>query len=139
MFSPFTLAVMRPFIGKENAAMYKDFMAPAMEIFSQNNPGEKDWFFYHAPLAIYFYGNAYSDPADPIIPATYAMLAGEALGLGTCMLGFPGYIIQYSSLIRKKYHLPKKIQPGLMVAFGYPVYKNVKAIHRRFREVATFQ
>ena len=47
-----------------------------------------DWFFYDAPLALYFYASPYADPADPLIPATYAMLAGESLGLGTCMLGF---------------------------------------------------
>ena len=42
---------------------------------------------YDAPLAMYFYGSPYCDPADPIIAATYAMIAAETLGLGSCMLG----------------------------------------------------
>ena len=50
---------------------------------------------YDAPLAIYFYGSPYCDPADPIIAATYAMIAAEALGLGTCMLGAIHPLIQY--------------------------------------------
>ncbi len=138
MFSPFWITLMRPFIGKENASMFKDFIAPAIEIYTSVEPGGRDWFFYDAPLAMYFYGNIFNDPADPVIAATYAMLAGEALGLGTCMLGFPGYVFQYSSQSRKKYHLPHKIQPGLMVIFGYPAYQNRNAIRRRFREVITY-
>ena len=34
---------------------------------------------YDAPLAMYFYGSPYSDPADPIVAATVAMYAGESL------------------------------------------------------------
>lgn len=36
---------------------------------------------------MYFYGSPYTDPADPIVAATYSMIAAETLGLGTCMLG----------------------------------------------------
>ncbi len=140
MFSPLATTLMRPFIGKDNSSMYRDFIAPAVEIFAPtSDPGAKDWFFYDAPLAIYFYGTVFSDPADPVIPATLAMLAGEALGLGSCMLGFPGYIFQYSSKARQKYRLPRKIQPGLMVVFGYPVYQNRNVIRRRFRKVDTYE
>ena len=32
---------------------------------------------YDAPLAMYFYGTPYTDSADPIIAAAYAMLAAE--------------------------------------------------------------
>lgn len=135
MFSPVVLALMRPFIGKDNTAMFRDFMVPAIEIYTSGGEGGKDWFFYDAPLAIYFYGTPFTDPADPVIPATYAMLAGEALGLGTCMLGFPGYIFQYSRKARQKYHLPEKIQPGLLVIFGYPAFRNRKALRRTFRQV----
>lgn len=138
MFSPLVLTILSPFIGKENTKMYKDFMAPAIEEYSRKAAMGEDLFFYDAPLAIYFYGTPYTDPADAVIPATYAMLAGEALGLGTCMLGFPGYIFQYSAKARKQYNLPKKIQPGLMVIFGYPKYKNRNAVKRRFGKVSTY-
>lgn len=138
MFSPLALTLLRPFLGKDNTSMYKDFIAPAIELFTSEESEGKDWFFYDAPLAIYFYGTVFSDPADPVIPATLAMLAAEALGLGTCMLGFPGYIFQYSGKARRKYGLPKKIQAGLMVIFGYPVYHNQNALRRRFRQVTTF-
>jgi hypothetical protein len=94
-----------------------------------------DWFFYDAPLALYFYASGYADPADPLIPATYAMLAGESLGLGTCMLGFPAYAIQYHRKLRAKYNLPQKIQPGIVVIFGYPALRHSRALKRRFAQV----
>jgi nitroreductase len=135
LFSPVPLALMSPFIGKENTVMFREFIVPAVEMMTRKASQGEDWFLYDAPLAIYFYGTPYNDPADPIIPATYAMLAGEALGLGTCMLGFPGYAFQYGPKARVKYGLPKKMQPGLMVIFGHPRYKNRRALKRRFARV----
>jgi hypothetical protein len=85
----------------------------------------EDWLFYDAPLVLHFYGSAYSDPADCAIAASLAMLAGESLRLGCCMLGFPGYIFRYSKPLREKYALPSKIQPGLTVVFGYPRFTRV--------------
>lgn len=138
-FSPPLLTLMTPFIGRDDARMFKDFVVPAVKMYTDKDKQGVDWFFYNAPLALYFYGTSYSDQADPTVAATLAMLAGESLGLGTCMLGFPGYVFQYSPAIRRKYGLPKKIQPGLMVIFGYPVYHPRYAVHRRFREVRTFE
>ncbi|MFZ4465107.1 MAG: nitroreductase, partial [Bacteroidales bacterium] len=46
---------------------------------------------------LYFYGSPYADPADPLIAATYAMIAGESLCLGTCMIGAVHPFIQNGS------------------------------------------
>lgn len=138
-FSPPLLTLMTPFIGRDEARMMRDFVVPAVKMYTDQDAQGEDWFVYNAPLALYFYGTSYSDPADPTIAATLAMLAGESLGLGTCLLGFPGYVFQYCAAMRRKYGLPKKIQPGLMVIFGYPVYHPRYAVHRRFREVRTFE
>jgi len=98
----------------------------------------EDWLFYDAPLVLRFSGSAYSDPADCAVVASLAMLAGESLGLGSCMLGFPGYIFRYSKPLREKYVLPPKIQPGLTVVFGYPRFTPRNAVRRRFREVREY-
>ena len=98
----------------------------------------KDYFFYDAPLAMYFYGSAYCDPVDPVIAATYAMLAGESLGLGSCILGFPAYTIKYSKKLKEKYNLPKKLQPGMAMIFGHPATHFQKAVKRRCADVKTF-
>jgi ferredoxin len=135
IFSPTLMKILRPFIGKVNADMFAGFIRPAVKTFLEKWAEGKDWLFYNAPLVLYFYGSAYTDPADAVVAATHAMLAGESHGLGTCMLGFPGYIIQYSGSVRKKYSLPKLNQPGLAVIFGYPKYRVRNAVKRRFKEV----
>ena len=135
IFSPRLMTLLRPFIGRVNADMFSKFIHPAVKSFLEKKSQGIDWLFYNAPLVLYFYGTAYNDPADPVVAATLAMLAGESLGLGTCLLGFPGYIFQYGKSARRKHGLPNKIQPGLAVIFGYPKYHLYNAVKRRFREV----
>ena len=138
IFSPAMMMLLRPFIGKANADMFGKFIYPAVKTFLEKREAGEDWLLYDAPLVLYFYGTVYSDPADTAIAASLAMLAGESLGLGTCVLGFPGYIIRYSGALRKQLGLPKKIQPGLTVIFGYPKYHARNAVKRRFREVREY-
>jgi nitroreductase/NAD-dependent dihydropyrimidine dehydrogenase PreA subunit len=127
--------LLRPFVGRENSDAFRDFVGPAFDAYRRAERAGKDWFFYDAPLAMAFYGSAFADPADTLIAATYAMVAGESLGLGTCMLGFPMYVFKYSGRIRRKYGLPEQIQPGIVVIFGHPATRYHRAIRRRFAEV----
>lgn len=135
MFSPLALALMRPFIGKDAYDSYKSFLVPVLDIYTKQEEAGQDWFFYGAPLAMFFYTSPLSDPVDPIIPATYAMLAAHSLGLGSCMLGFPAFILKYSKKVKQKYDLPPKFQPGVMVIFGYSDVKYQRALVRRFAKV----
>ena len=76
--------------------------------------------------------------ADPIIAATYAMMAAEALGLGTCMLGTVHPLIQNGNMakkFRKKYGIKYTSREGLFVAFGYKSVKYSKGINRTFASV----
>ena len=55
--------------------------------------------------------------------ATYAMMAGEALGLGTCMLGGVHPFIQSGKKakeFRKKQGIRHASREGVFVIFGYP-------------------
>jgi nitroreductase len=93
---------------------------------------------YDAPVAMYFYGSPYCDPADPIIAATYAMIAAESLGLGTCMLGGVHPFIQKGKAARKfreKYGIKYTSREGLIVIMGYPRVKYNKGIRRTFANV----
>jgi hypothetical protein len=135
MFSPTGLALLRPFIGKANYQMMRDFVAPAAKEFLHKDAEGEDWLLYDAPLAIYFYPSQYGDPADASIAATYAMLAAESLGLGTCMLGFPGPLIAHSRKVRAKYGIPAKSKMGIAVVFGYPAIQFHQALRRRFAAV----
>lgn len=135
MFSGPMLALWRPLIGKETCEMFKTFLIPAIDGYLEKDKEGIDWFTYNAPLAMLFYGSAYSDPTDPVIAATYAMVAAESLGLGTCMLGFPAPVLKRNRKLAAKYKLPPKAQPGIMVIFGYPAVKFRRAIQRRFAAV----
>jgi ferredoxin len=134
-FSPLMMFVMRPFMGKEAWVATRTFVRPLLDLYLETDAAGVDTFFYDAPLAIHFYGTPWADTADPIIAATYATLAAESLGLGSCMLGFPGPMLKNSRKLRKKYNLPDRLQPGIVVVFGYPALKYRKSVKRRFAGV----
>lgn len=132
---PSTLRVLRPFIGKDNYNAFKDFVIPLVDFFTQRKELDEDWLLYNAPLAIYFYG-AYTDPADPYIAATYAMLAAESLGLGSCMIGSVNPFLKYGGkTIKEKYNINSKVREGIIVIFGYPKYEYKKSIKRTFEKI----
>ena len=93
---------------------------------------------YDAPLALYFYGSPYVDPADPLIAATYAMTAAESLGLGTCMIGGVHPFIQSGKAaenFRQKYGIRYKSREGLIVIIGYPRVKYHQGLTRTFANI----
>lgn len=132
------LAIMRPFWGKANDEIFKGFIRPLFKIYPQKMKENINVVNYDAPLAMYFYGSPYTDPADPIIAATYAMIAAESLGLGTCMLGAVHPLIQNgkkAKKFRKEHGIKFTSREGLFVAIGYPKVKFTKGIRRTFAKV----
>lgn len=133
--SPWFLALMRPFWGKANDEMFRGFVKPMFDIFTGMMKKGVNVVTYDAPLAIYFYGSPFTDPADPIVAATTAMYAGESLGLGTCMLGAVHPMIQYGGSGRKfreKHGIKYASREGVIVIFGYPSVEYRKGIRRTF-------
>ncbi len=132
------LALMRPFWGRASDALFKSFVRPMFKGFITNMEQGVNLVNYDAPLAMYFYGSPYCDPADPIIAATYAMLAAESMGFGTCMLGSVHPLIQNggkAKKFRERYHIKYTSREGLFVIFGYPAVKYQKGIERSFASV----
>jgi nitroreductase/NAD-dependent dihydropyrimidine dehydrogenase PreA subunit len=137
--SGFFLNLMRPFWGKVNDEMFRGFIKPCFRTYTENMKKGINVVTYDAPSAIYFYGSPYADPADPLIAATYAMLAAETMGLGACMLGAIHPMIQYGSAgkrIRKKYGIRHKSREGIFLIFGYPAVRFRHAIRRSFAEIS---
>lgn len=135
LFSDPVLTLLRPFMSKENAAVFRDFLAVAIKGILEKYAEGENWLTYDAPCALYFYGSPFTDPADPIIAATYAMLAAESLGLGSCLLGTIPYCFQYSRKLRQKYNIPHKSQQGIMLVLGYPSIIYRRGIKRRLAGV----
>ncbi len=138
MTSKLFLAFMRPFWGKETDELFKGFLKPLMKVYIEEMDEGNNTINYDAPLAMYFYGSPYCDPADPIIAATYAMIAAETLGLGTCMLGAIHPFIQNgrkAKLFRERHNIKFKSREGLFVIFGYPKATYNKGIKRSFASI----
>ena len=129
------LTLMKPFWGKTNDEMFKGFVKPLFNVYINNMNEGINLVNYDAPLAIYFYGSPYCDPADPIVAATTAMYAAESLGLGTCMLGGVHPLIQKGRKARKfrtDHGIRYPSREGLFVIFGYPAVRYRKGIRRTF-------
>lgn len=138
--SDWFLSLMRPLWGKSNDEMFKGFVKPLFSVYTENMQKGINLVNYDAPLAMYFYGSPYTDPADPIIAATYAMIAAETMGLGTCMLGGIHPMIQHGKKakeFRKAQGIKYASREGLFVIFGYPEVAYKKGIHRTFASIET--
>ena len=118
--------------------MFRDFIKPLIVSYTGSMKKGENLVMYDAPLAFYFYGSPYTDPADPIIAATYAMHAAESLGLGTCMLGAIHPFIQSGKAAKKfreKQGVRFKSREGLFLVIGYPKFKYLHGINRTFANV----
>lgn len=138
MTSRLFFALMRPFWGKENDEIFKGFVSPLFKVYTDEMDKGNNYITYDAPLALYFYGSPYSDPADSIVAATFAMITAETLGLGTCMLGGIHPLIQNgrkARIFRKKHRIKCKSREGLFIVFGYPKEKYRKGIKRTFASI----
>ena len=138
MTSRLFLTLMRPFWGKENDEMFKGFISPLFKVYTDEMDKGKNHITYDAPLALYFYGSPYSDPADSIIAATYAMIAAETCGLGSCMLGGIHPLIQKgrrARLFREKHKIKGKSREGIFIVFGYPDVTYRQGIKRTFASI----
>lgn len=136
--SDWFLTLMRPFWGKANDEMFRGFVKPVFKAYTENMEQGINLVTYDAPLALYFYGSPYTDPADPIVAATYAMIAAESMGLGTCMLGAIHPLIQNgkkAQQFREKHGIRYKSREGLFVVVGYPAVHYKKGIRRSFASV----
>ncbi|MEJ2596405.1 MAG: nitroreductase family protein [bacterium] len=132
------LKLMRPFWNKDTYLLFRDFVKPLVEKYTKSMKEGKNYITYDAPAACYFYGTSYADSADPVIPATYAMLAAESLGLGTCLIGGVHPFIQRgkgAAKFREKYKIRHKSKEGLILLMGYPKIKFRKGIRRTFAKV----
>lgn len=133
--SPWKLALLRPLLGREGYVAMRDFVRPLLKTLVDQRSKGVDCFTYDAPLALLFHHGPMADPTDAAIAATYAMLAAESLGLGSCLLGTP-VGLNHAKTFKAKYGIPPKNKIGLAITLGYSAEKFHRAVRRRLASVS---
>jgi len=132
LFSKAGIWVLRPWMSAKEHKEMRDKIAPLFLALMRGRDQGQDFLFYDAPLAMIFTTSA-GDPVDAGIAATYAMIAAETLGLGSCMIGTVAPMLpKISKAFREKYKVPADAKTGLAIIFGYPDVKFQRAVRRRF-------
>lgn len=137
IFRPWVLALTRPLMGRAKHEQFASFIVPLAKAYVQAGREGRDIVFYDAPAVILFSHSPYAGPVDAVIACTYAMLAAEALGLGTTMIGGAPPILQRNRELCDKLGLPADFTPALALIVGHPAVEFRSAVRRRFAFVET--
>jgi ferredoxin len=132
--NPFMLGLMRLWMKKAEHEAMRDFVVPLLKMLSQKHEEGQDMFTYGAPAAMLFHHGPMADVADCHIAATYAMLATETLGLGSCLLG-SAVGLNYDKKLKALYGIPSENKVGLAMSLGYPAVKFRRGVKRRLASV----
>jgi nitroreductase/NAD-dependent dihydropyrimidine dehydrogenase PreA subunit len=137
IFQPWLLALMRPLVPRAKYEKYANFVRPLAQEYVQGRREHRDLLFHDAPALLLFHNSPYAEPADAFIACTYAMLAAEALGLGSTMIGAAAPIIQRNPALCRRLGLPPGHQPAIALILGYPATHFQRSIRRNFVSVFT--
>ncbi|MGI6092948.1 MAG: nitroreductase [Veillonellaceae bacterium] len=127
--------MMRPLMSKDSFEVFLSFVPVLFEAIDEGARNGQDLLFYDAPLVMMFHVSAFVDPVDSYIAATFAMLAAEAQGLGSCMIGSVAPVIKNSNKLKQKYGIPANNQPGLAMIFGHPAISYRRGVQRTLASV----
>lgn len=130
----YTIALLKPFIGKLNYKMFKEFVFPLINATVQERKRGNDILFYNAPAIILFYTTPVTEGVDAHIAATLASIAAESLGLGSCIIGTVPPAINKNPEIKEKLGIAKNETIQHAMILGYPAVKYIKGIKREFKE-----
>lgn len=135
LFNPVTLLLFRAFMSKAEIESIKEFVVPIKRVMEEDKAKGGDPLLYGAPVALLFHRSPYSEPADSHVAATYAMLAAEAMGLGTCMIGLVSPFLVRDKKLMRKYGIPKGNEPMIVLLMGHPGVRFKKGLRRSFSSV----
>ena len=94
----------------------------------------EDVVFFDAPCVVILYSKKYANAMsanDAGIAFTHGMLAAQALGLGTCWVGFAQRRLQNIRRIKKHFQIPKGYHVWGVMTIGHPAMEYQRAPPRR--------
>jgi nitroreductase/NAD-dependent dihydropyrimidine dehydrogenase PreA subunit len=130
MDRPWLLALLRPFVRRKFILQVRSFILPLGRGIVEADKRGEDLALYHAPAALIFHTSPWTEASDAMIVGTYAMLAAESLGLGTCMIGCVPPILAMNRKLAAAYGIPAGHKPTLILILGYSATEYAHAIRR---------
>jgi hypothetical protein len=128
----------RLFMKKPVWQQFQSFIVPLGRMLVDGKNNGADYVLYNAPAALLFHVSPYAADADAFIACTYAMIAAEALGVGSCMIGCVSPMISRRKDLLKKYSIPEGHAPSIVLILGYHKRTFHKAVRRPFQSVNYF-
>lgn len=129
---PRVLPLLRPFLGKTRYEQFSSFILPLAEHYVRSQQQGRDTLFWSAPAVMVFHHSPYVEAIEATIPCTYAMLAAESLGLGSCIIGGAPPMMQRNRTLCQRLQIPASNQPAIVLILGYPAVRFRRSIKRRF-------
>jgi ferredoxin len=135
IFNPVLLPLTGLFMKKCDVEMMRDFVLPATRFMIDARKEGTDDLFYHASTVLLFHASPYSELADGHIACTYAMLAAESLGLGTCMIGTVSPAMTHNKALKTEWGIPVENKVATTLILGQPAFQYTHSIRRTFASV----
>ncbi len=132
VFSAPIMPAWRLFLGKPMSETMSDFVLPIVNAIVDERAKGNDRLFYNAPALMLFHGDPHGDATDGLIACTYAMIAAQSRGLGTCMIGTVPPAFKQAKWLKTKWGVPAANNVAMAMIIGYSKYKFVNGVKRRF-------
>lgn len=89
----------------------------------------------HTLMLFHAHKDSEEHKEDSYILVTYAMLAAQALGLGSTIIGLVPPAINKSKELRKIFAIPDDHESVVSIILGYPKYKYRRGIKRQLKKI----
>jgi nitroreductase len=132
--TPVGSLILRLMMDKPSVEMMRNFVLPVARTIIDARKNNTDLLFYDAPCVILFH-YPMKDTVDPAIACSFATIAAEGLGLGSCMIGTVAPALRGNNKLKAKWGIPQKNIPSIAMTLGYPTINFPKGIHRCFASV----
>jgi ferredoxin len=120
---------------REKHRAIRDFLYPLIDMILADDKKGRDVLFWGAPAVMVFHSSPYADAVDAAIAVTYATLAAQTLGLGSCMIGSAAPVISFDKKLMADLGIPTGHLPRLALILGYPKTTWHQSVRRRFSMV----
>lgn len=98
---------------------------PHLQTYRKLFKNDKFSIFHHASTLLIIYGNSvsYWSTYDGSLAAGNLMLAGHAMGIGTCWIGFAECLMDTDEF-KSRYHVPENYRLVSTISMGYEVNRS---------------